>query len=75
MLFPRPLHKPGSPAVKKGEKKFKPGLGLRQVHDAAPKDRDIAMVFQNHALYPHMTVYDKQDLDPLTLNLYHRYYE
>ena len=24
----------------------------------APKDRDIAMVFQNYALYPHMTVYD-----------------
>ena len=28
------------------------------VNDAAPKDRDIAMVFQNYALYPHMTVYD-----------------
>lgn len=30
----------------------------RQVNDIPPKDRDIAMVFQNYALYPHMTVYD-----------------
>ncbi|MET1031585.1 ABC transporter ATP-binding protein [Domibacillus tundrae] len=30
----------------------------RRVNDVAPKDRDIAMVFQNYALYPHMTVYD-----------------
>src|SRR6187402_2020474 len=29
----------------------------RLVNDIAPKDRDIAMVFQNYALYPHMTVY------------------
>ena len=28
------------------------------INDVAPKDRDIAMVFQNYALYPHMTVYD-----------------
>ena len=28
------------------------------VNDVLPKDRDIAMVFQNYALYPHMTVYD-----------------
>jgi len=28
------------------------------VNNIAPKDRDIAMVFQNYALYPHMTVYD-----------------
>ncbi|MDC7125474.1 MAG: ATP-binding cassette domain-containing protein, partial [Spirochaetales bacterium] len=28
------------------------------VNDVPPKDRDIAMVFQNYALYPHMTVYD-----------------
>src|SRR5690349_14106520 len=28
------------------------------VNDVPPKDRDIAMVFQNHALYPHMTVYE-----------------
>ncbi|NLC33803.1 MAG: sn-glycerol-3-phosphate ABC transporter ATP-binding protein UgpC [Erysipelothrix sp.] len=31
----------------------------RIVNDVEPKDRDIAMVFQNYALYPHMTVYDK----------------
>ncbi len=30
----------------------------RLVNDVAPKDRDIAMVFQNYALYPHMTVFD-----------------
>lgn len=30
----------------------------QRVNDVAPKDRDIAMVFQNYALYPHMTVYD-----------------
>src|SRR5690625_6620201 len=28
------------------------------MNDTAPKDRDIAMVFQNYALYPHMNVYD-----------------
>ncbi|WP_297633310.1 sn-glycerol-3-phosphate ABC transporter ATP-binding protein UgpC [uncultured Clostridium sp.] len=33
-------------------------IGDRVVNDVAPKDRDIAMVFQNYALYPHMTVYD-----------------
>ena len=32
-------------------------IGDRIVNDIAPKDRDIAMVFQNYALYPHMTVY------------------
>jgi multiple sugar transport system ATP-binding protein len=32
-------------------------IGGRIVNDVAPKDRDIAMVFQNYALYPHMTVY------------------
>ncbi|HEY0540676.1 MAG TPA: ATP-binding cassette domain-containing protein, partial [Actinoallomurus sp.] len=31
-------------------------IGDRVVNDLAPKDRDIAMVFQNYALYPHMTV-------------------
>jgi multiple sugar transport system ATP-binding protein len=31
-------------------------IGERVVNDVAPKDRDIAMVFQNYALYPHMTV-------------------
>jgi multiple sugar transport system ATP-binding protein len=33
-------------------------IGDRLVNDVAPKDRDIAMVFQNYALYPHMNVYD-----------------
>ena len=33
-------------------------IGERLVNDVAPKDRDIAMVFQNYALYPHMTVYE-----------------
>jgi multiple sugar transport system ATP-binding protein len=31
-------------------------IGEREVNDVSPKDRDIAMVFQNYALYPHMTV-------------------
>ncbi|HEU6453891.1 MAG TPA: ATP-binding cassette domain-containing protein, partial [Roseateles sp.] len=33
-------------------------IGGRRVNDLAPKARGIAMVFQNYALYPHMTVYD-----------------
>ena len=33
-------------------------IGDKTVNDVAPKDRDIAMVFQNYALYPHMSVYD-----------------
>jgi multiple sugar transport system ATP-binding protein len=33
-------------------------LGGRVINDVAPKDRDIAMVFQNYALYPHLTVAD-----------------
>jgi multiple sugar transport system ATP-binding protein len=33
-------------------------IGGENVEDLAPKDRDIAMVFQNYALYPHMTVFD-----------------
>jgi multiple sugar transport system ATP-binding protein len=33
-------------------------IGGRVVNDVPPKDRDIAMVFQNYALYPHMTVYN-----------------
>src|SRR6188508_571309 len=32
-------------------------IGDRKVNDVAPGDRDIAMVFQNYALYPHMSVY------------------
>ena len=30
----------------------------KRMNEVEPKDRDIAMVFQNYALYPHMTVYD-----------------
>ena len=33
-------------------------IGGRVVNDVPPKERDIAMVFQNYALYPHMTVFD-----------------
>ncbi|MBL8833700.1 MAG: sn-glycerol-3-phosphate ABC transporter ATP-binding protein UgpC [Rhodospirillales bacterium] len=33
-------------------------IGSRVVNDLPPKERDVAMVFQNYALYPHMTVYD-----------------
>src|SRR5450759_4227338 len=33
-------------------------IGSEVVNDVPPKDRDIAMVFQNYALYPHMTVYE-----------------
>jgi multiple sugar transport system ATP-binding protein len=33
-------------------------IGDRVVNNVAPKDRDVAMVFQSYALYPHMTVYD-----------------
>ncbi|TYK86946.1 ABC transporter ATP-binding protein, partial [Streptococcus pyogenes] len=33
-------------------------IGGEVVNDKSPKDRDIAMVFQNYSLYPHMTVYD-----------------
>ncbi|MCB0283807.1 MAG: sn-glycerol-3-phosphate ABC transporter ATP-binding protein UgpC [Calditrichae bacterium] len=33
-------------------------IGNKRVNDVAPKDRDIAMVFQNYALYPHMTVFE-----------------
>jgi len=33
-------------------------IDSQRVNDIAPKDRDIAMVFQNYALYPHMTVYE-----------------
>ncbi|GBG93861.1 glycerol-3-phosphate ABC transporter ATP-binding protein [Ligilactobacillus salitolerans] len=40
--------------ISKGELK----IDGKTVNDEAPKDRDIAMVFQNYALYPHMTVYD-----------------
>ena len=36
-------------------------IGERVVNDVPPKDRDIAMVFQNYALYPHMTVYGNME--------------
>jgi len=36
-------------------------IGDRLVNDVPPKDRDIAMVFQNYALYPHMTVYKNME--------------
>src|SRR5688572_3781073 len=35
-------------------------IGDRVVNEVAPKDRDIAMIFQNYALYPHMSAYDNQ---------------
>jgi multiple sugar transport system ATP-binding protein len=35
-------------------------IGEREINDVAAKNRDIAMVFQNYALYPHMSVYDNQ---------------
>ncbi len=44
----------GLEEVTEGELK----IGDRVVNDVSPKDRDIAMVFQNYALYPHMSVYD-----------------
>jgi len=43
----------GLEEITKGELR----IGDRLVNDVAPKDRDIAMVFQNYALYPHMTVF------------------
>ncbi len=39
-------------------------IGDRVVNEVEPADRDIAMVFQNYALYPHMTVYDNHGLRP-----------
>src|ERR1044072_1219022 len=33
-------------------------IGDRVVNDLAPRDRNLAMVFQNYALYPHLTVYE-----------------
>jgi multiple sugar transport system ATP-binding protein len=44
----------GLEEITKGEVK----IGDRVVNDVPPKDRDIAMVFQSYALYPHMSVYD-----------------
>ncbi|MGC9209139.1 MAG: ABC transporter ATP-binding protein [Nitrososphaeria archaeon] len=44
-------------------------IGGRKVNDLPPKERNIAMVFQNYALYPHMTVYDNIAL-PLKIRNY-----
>jgi multiple sugar transport system ATP-binding protein len=44
----------GLESITKGEVR----IGDRVVNDVPPKERDIAMVFQNYALYPHMTVFD-----------------
>jgi multiple sugar transport system ATP-binding protein len=44
----------GLETISKGEIR----IGGKRVNEVAPKDRDIAMVFQNYALYPHMSVYD-----------------
>ena len=44
----------GLETISNGEVK----IGEKIVNEVLPKDRDIAMVFQNYALYPHMTVYD-----------------
>jgi multiple sugar transport system ATP-binding protein len=44
----------GLEVISKGEVR----IGDRVVNDVPPKERDIAMVFQNYALYPHMSVYD-----------------
>src|SRR4051812_45170130 len=44
----------GLEIVSKGEVR----IGERVVNDVPPKERDIAMVFQNYALYPHMSVFD-----------------
>ncbi|NNE34183.1 MAG: sn-glycerol-3-phosphate ABC transporter ATP-binding protein UgpC [Rhodothermales bacterium] len=44
----------GLESITSGELK----IGRRRVNDVPPKDRDIAMVFQNYALYPHMSVFD-----------------
>ncbi|KAA2280354.1 ABC transporter ATP-binding protein [Candidatus Nitrosocosmicus agrestis] len=44
-------------------------LGDKKINDLSPKDRDIAMVFQNYALYPHMTVFDNMAF-PLKMRKY-----
>ena len=43
-------------------------IGDKLVNDVAPKDRDIAMVFQNYALYPHMTVLKNLTIAPMKLH-------
>ena len=39
-------------------------IGDKKMNDVPPRDRDIAMVFQNYALYPHMTVYKNMAFGP-----------
>ncbi|MBN2280299.1 MAG: sn-glycerol-3-phosphate ABC transporter ATP-binding protein UgpC [Candidatus Marinimicrobia bacterium] len=46
-------------------------IGDKMVNNTPPKDRDISMVFQNYALYPHMTVYDNMAFG-LKLRKYHK---
>ncbi len=48
-------------------------IGERVVNDVAPKDRNIAMVFQNYALYPHMTVYKNMAFGLLLRRRYGRW--
>ena len=48
----------GLETVTEGEIVFTTATGSRVVNDIEPADRDIAMVFQNYALYPHMSVFD-----------------
>src|SRR5215475_14308878 len=44
-------------------------IGARNVNEVAPRDRDIAMVFQDYALYPHLSVYDNMAFSLLYRNL------
>src|SRR5699024_11118905 len=52
--------------ISKGELKIEDKV----VNNESPKDRNIAMVFQNYALYPHMTVYDNMAFDIKIRNYY-----
>ena len=45
-------------------------IGGRVVNKLEPKDRDCAMVFQNYALYPHMTVFDFRSLTRQSMGLH-----
>ena len=55
----RPAHGRGLEEISEGELR----IGDRVVNDVAPRNRDIAMVFQSYALYPHLTVYDNIAFD------------
>ena len=52
----RQVHQPAHARRPRGDRRGSIHIGDRDVTDLPPKDRDIAMVFQNYALYPHMTV-------------------